>query len=81
MNNKISQAIAKAFRGNGRTSEHDIEIGNAMLLADECEKVLREICEHNHTYFLDDADTANPSGLHNKVKRARALLAKLESQV
>lgn len=80
MANKISQTIAKAFMRTGRTTEFDADIGNAMSLAAECEQVLRELCEHTYTYYREDADTANPTGLYSKVKRARALLTKMESK-
>lgn len=71
MANKISQTIAKAFMGNGRTTEFDADIGKAMSLADECEKFLRDfVLMHSEGGFVQpDAQILD---------EASALLAKLE---
>jgi len=66
--NKISQTISRAFIGNRRTTEFDADIGNAMLLADECVSVLNELVDH-----YNDDYTSFP------ILRARLLLKKLEA--
>jgi len=75
--NKISQTISRAFIGNRRTTEFDADIGNAMLLADECVSAL---CDAEQAMTRSASTGAvYLSELQELLPRLRALLKKLEA--